>query len=472
LDDPDSQLAAKYFVQRREIAYVARAFHRDPPLHTWRVRFFKPLEREEMQVYVDPESGSIFRFYHILPEDQPGAELSPDAARELAAHSRGLPSPNGFDLVESKSEKRKARRDYTLVFEAPPGDARNLDEARFRIGVRVAGGRVASFSPFWKLPESFERARSQRYALWYVLRGLRLAVIVTLVLLGLWILVDRTRRRAFRWVHALRLAAPFGLVTLVGTSLAIPLQYSQYPTAYSLGVFEAITIVSLFTSALAWCLAFACGMALILASRPDAAAVFHSAARRLCAVDAIFAAGTAVMLGMALDRVQWLLIDRFHSAALLAASAHTAFATLSPAVFVIASTCQEALLWLALLVLIAYLAERLERWPGLAILGGLVAAAGFVPATVHTPGEFFLYYAIRLLYLAAAVLFVRYLVRENYLAYLLIAWALLLVTKSMELLSQPAVQLRLQAGILIALLLATVAWTLAPAWGSRRSLAK
>ena len=89
-----------------------------------------------------------------------------------------------------------------------------------------------------------------------------------------------------------------------------------------------------------------------------------------------------------------------------------------------------------------------------------------MPATVHTAGEFLLYYAIRLIYLAAAVLVVKYLVRRNYLAYLLIAWTLALLDKGGDLLAQPAAPLRLQGGILIALLVATLAWALAPVFSA------
>ena len=92
-----------------------------------------------------------------------------------------------------------------------------------------------------------------------------------------------------------------------------------------------------------------------------------------------------------------------------------------------------------------------------------------MPGTVHTAGEFLLYYGIRLIYLAAAVLFVKYIVRRNYLAYLLIAWTLALLDKGADLLSQPAAPLRLQGGILIALLLATLIWA-APVTSLRRRL--
>jgi len=461
-DDSDTRLTAKYFVQRRDIAYLAGAFHKQVPLHGWTVRFFKPLQREEMRVSADSENGRIFEFEHILPEDQPGADLSADAARELVLRASGLPSLAGFELKETTSEKKKARRDHTLVWEARPGDPRNLDEARFRVRVTVAGDRVAAFSSFWKLPETFERARSQRNALSYVLLVLRIAVSAGLLVLGIWLLIERTRQGTLRWGQALWVALPLGTITLAGMAMTFPLLFSQYPTTFSLESFEATLGVGLFIGALALFIAIACGVALILALEPDALAVFRRANRKVFGIDAIFSAGLAAVLVAALGRLRWLLIDSFHAQALLSADARTVFATISPAASGIASACQEALFWLALLAVVAYVVRYLERWPGAAVLAGLAAAAGLLPGAVHTAGEFSLYYGIRLIYLAAAVLFVKYLVRRNYLAYLLIAWTLALLDKGGDLLSQPATPLRMQGGILIALLVATLAWALAP----------
>lgn len=461
-DDSNIRLTAKYFLARRDIAYVTGAFRNQVPLHGWTVRYYKPLQREEMQISLDPESGRIFEFAHVLPEDQPGADLSPEAARDLVLHAAGLPSLGGFELKETSSEMQKARRDHTLVWEAQPGDPRNLDDARFRVRVTVAGGQLASFRPFWKVPETFERARSQRNALSYVLLVLRILVNAGLLVLGLWLLIDGTRRRALRWGRALWVALPPGLITLAGMAMTFPLLFSQYPTTFSLESFEATLGVGLFIGALALFIALACGAALILALRPDALSVLQSSSRRISAVPAVIATGLAAVLLVALGRLRWLLIDRFHPDALLSAGPQTSFATLWPAVSGLASACQETIFWLALLALLAYLVRYLNRWPAAAILAGIAAAAGLVPGTIHTPGEFFLYYGIQLMYLAAAVLFVKYIVRENYLAYLLIAWTLALADNGADLWAQPSAPLRLQGGILMAVLLATLVWAIAP----------
>ena len=470
-DDDDARLAGKYFVERRDVAYVAAAFRRELPLHSWTVRYFKPLEREEMQVSINPEDGRVFAFNHVLREDQPGADVPAEAARRIAADflaSRAIDLQK-LEAKETTSEKKKARRDHTLVWEAKPGDPRNLDEARFRVRVMVAGDRVVSLSTFWKIPETFERARSRRNALSNLLLVMRLVGYASLLVLGIWLLIERTREHRLGWRRALWTALPFGAVAIAGMALNFPLLLSQYPTTFPLESFEVIMIVGLAIGALALFVALACGAALILALRPGALAVFGPANRRLLGRDALFAAALAVAGVAALDRLRWLAIDRFHSCALLSAGASTAVATASPAVSGFAGAAQATLFWLALLVLVVHAVRLLRRWPGVPILAALVAAAALVPSTAHTAGEFFLYFGIGLVYLAAGVLFAACFARGNYLVYLLAAWTLALGEKAAALFGQPDLALKIQGVALVALLLASLLWAAAPALVRRRS---
>jgi hypothetical protein len=133
-----------------------------------------------------------------------------------------------------------------------------------------------------------------------------------------------------------------------------------------------------------------------------------------------------------------------------------------------AAASQEMLFWIALLVLAVHAVRSLQRWPGAAILAGLVAAAALVPSSAHTAGEFFLYYFVGLVYLAAGVLFVACFARDNYLAYLLTAWTLAVGSKAAALAGQPEFALRLQGIALAVLTLAALFWAAAPALARRR----
>lgn len=113
---------AKYFLERRTVGDASKLFDEYRPVRYWVTRYFRSLEKEEFYLGVHPETGRILGFTHTIPEDRAGADLSSDAARQLAAQfatAHGL-AVDGMDLKESQSEKRKARRDYTLVWRRAP----------------------------------------------------------------------------------------------------------------------------------------------------------------------------------------------------------------------------------------------------------------------------------------------------------------------------------------------------------------
>src|SRR5579871_1997273 len=146
----EDSLAGKYFLERGSISTASSLFERNRPLRHWVTRYFRSLDREELLVSVHPENGKVLGFAHTLPEDRPGDDLMPDAAREIAARFAGAQGADlgAMDLKESTSEKKKARRDYLLVWEARPGDPRNLGEARYRIEIGVAGDRASSWRSY------------------------------------------------------------------------------------------------------------------------------------------------------------------------------------------------------------------------------------------------------------------------------------------------------------------------------------
>jgi hypothetical protein len=170
----DDSLAAKYFLERRSLSAASKLFEQYRPVRFWATRYFKSLDKDEFLVTVNPETGKAMGFNHQIPDDRAGADLTPDAARDIAAAfatAQGLNVP-AMDLKESQTEKRKARRDYTLVWEARPGDARNVDEAHYRVEVAVDGDRVSALRAYWKIPEAFERIRDRQnfisIAVWIV----------------------------------------------------------------------------------------------------------------------------------------------------------------------------------------------------------------------------------------------------------------------------------------------------------------
>jgi len=453
----------KYFLERRSVAYVADAWQRYIPLHNWTVRYYRPLDKEEIRVAVDPESGAVAGFTHLLREDQAGADLGAEDARKIATEylaGRGI-DLSRLELKETTSERKKARRDHTLVWEAGAGDSRNVEEARYRIRVEVAGDQVAAMTPFWKLPEAYVRERSERNLLSNILLLLRIIFIAGAVTLSLWLIVQRTRHRELRWGNIIKIAAPVSVLGLLGAISEAPLFLRNYDTAMPLETFRAVMIAGIVIGALGLFLGLACAAGLLFAVRPDSLAALKPAHRRAVLVDSLIALAVAAGLAALISQCDWWLIDRFHAQAVLSAGSVDIFGILSPAVSAASGACEEALFELGLLALIGYAIGWLGRRPWQIAVVALAGIAAFVPSQVHTAGEFALHYATLLVAAGAVWLFVRGFAGGNVLAYLLAVLVLAFGRRALMLLEQPYNGLRLQGWAVVFLLVLILVWATA-----------
>ena len=154
-------LAVRYLLEHKSIKESDQIYRLATRLAVLEVRYFRPLEKDEHHVFLDPTTGQVFGYRVLLDDNAPGASLSPEQAQTLAAkyvEEQGY-HLSDFDLQNSEAEKRKAREDYTLVWQAKAGDPRNVADAHYRLEVEVAGDQVVGFARSFKLPEAWERAR-------------------------------------------------------------------------------------------------------------------------------------------------------------------------------------------------------------------------------------------------------------------------------------------------------------------------
>ena len=140
-------LALRYLLEHKSIKESDQIYRLATLLAVFEVRYFRPLEKEEHLVFLDPATGQVFGYRRLLDDDAPGASLSPEQAQKLAAnyveeHGYHL---SDFDLQSSEAEKRKAREDYTLGLAGEsrrcPQCGRSILSSRGRRG-RRPGGRI------------------------------------------------------------------------------------------------------------------------------------------------------------------------------------------------------------------------------------------------------------------------------------------------------------------------------------------
>ena len=462
-------LAGKYFLEREPVDAAARRFENNRPVQHWLTRYFKSLDQEEITVSVHPETGKVLGFGHTVPEARPGPDIAPERARETAA---AFAASQGWDvgameLKESSTEKKKLRRDHTLVWEARAGDPRNvprnLDGARYRVHVLVTGDRASSLRAYWKLPEAWTRARERQNALSILVLALRIVVMAGAIVFAMWMLIRATRERLVRWRAAIRLAVPVTLLFAIAPLLSMELLLKGYNTAIPLETYQAMTYVFLGMSVVFGFLLLTGAAALLTTFYPEGIAALRPGNRRIMGPDAVMAVLAAVGFGLLAVRLQALLADRFHAQALFAIGSPDLIVSAAPALAAVAAAARSLLMNAALLALIGLFVYQVKkRW----LLWAAAAAALFVnlPTEIRTPGEFLLQYGAALLPASCALAFCLLFGRRNYLAYALVLWMMALRGPLTLLLGSQSPALQTQGWIVAAVLAATMVWAVAPAF--------
>lgn len=241
------------FLQRTLGLDTASAWARDQvPIWSWRVRWFKPQEKEEWQVRVGVD-GAVVGFAHVVEESAPGAALTQDSALAVAEallRAQGW-DPDSLDRVESSSERRDQRTDHhftwekrgTQVFWAQPDGAGG--SGAVRLAVDVQGDRVGAYRRFLKVPEAFERQLSQTMSLGQLLAVASLGLTAVLLLIALGVSIVRQRHGDTRWAPALRLAVLVAALFLVQGLTLYPRVKFAYPSELQWGAYVGILIVGL-----------------------------------------------------------------------------------------------------------------------------------------------------------------------------------------------------------------------------------
>ncbi len=468
----DDAAAAKYFLQRLPVRDASALFERYRPVHFWASRYFKSLDKEEILVSIHPETGKVMGFQHTLAEDTPGADLSDDDARQVGA---AFAQSQGFDLSsmelkESRSEKKKARRDHTMVWEARPGDPRNAGDTRFRVEVEVAGDRVSALRSFWKLPEAFARARTQQNIFSITTLAMNIGVIAGTIVCAIGFLIHSIRAGTVRWKSVIRAAIPLALLSAVDPALSFRQMLQGYPTAIPLETFEALMYIIVAMSVIFGFLIVGGALALETSSYPDVTRLLQAGYRRVWRSHTLTALLAAIGLGMLVRFMQGWMWDRFHANALVSAANPALLVSAAPAIAAMASGIRTVVIYGALAATAGLIVQHLRKqW--IIVPLALATAFVFVPSGVRTAGEFALYYSMGAIAVSALAAFSFGFARRNLLAYAIVFWILALRGPMSQLLGNPNPSYVQNGWILAAVAILTTLWAVLPL-GSGNDTAK
>jgi membrane protease YdiL (CAAX protease family) len=445
------------------------------PVQVWRLRYFKPLQVEELRVHVDATSGRITGFTHSIAEKDSLPSATPSRAESLAVGlltSAGV-STDGLERKEAADKPREKRMDRHFAWERPDGDPRNVAESRVRIEADVTGDRASGFLTMLHLPEAYERARERHTALWGIALGL--VIIGAAGLIGLAI---RDASRAHMsgdipWKKLLRVGLIGSVLALAATLNTWPRFVSMYVTTMPWSSYIVFYAVSLVVSLIVYFVFGWAGVAVARGLHPSMAGLSDPRTLRRMLPGAAVALLTAPMWGRILSLVQRILLGHFPASAGPAdLSAGTRLEMAIPGLAAAIGSIVGAFFIAWGLAIVAKLLSSSE-WPGrrLRILIPCLLAIGFALLPARAPGEAIL--GLFWIAVIAAVVWglIRFVARGNPLAVVAGAYGFCFYRSVASLITEPSPWVRGQGILAGVLLLIPIAWVVIVA-GRGRSQAR
>ncbi|MCK4420586.1 CPBP family intramembrane metalloprotease, partial [candidate division WOR-3 bacterium] len=217
------------YVFRNEGIKGLRKYLDSKPSVLWETRFFIPLEKEEFLVKLNPATGEIYSYTHILPEESEGRKLSEEDALKIALsylEKKGI-KESEIEILKKDKEEKENRTDYIFQFETNE----KLGNLSKRIELKVHGDEPGDFKYYYRIPEDWERDYQKRTALDSVkvfLFGILVTIAAVLVVISF---VKLLRNRSSDFRRPLVIAGLVAFVSLIGILNSFHLEFIDYQTS-------------------------------------------------------------------------------------------------------------------------------------------------------------------------------------------------------------------------------------------------
>jgi len=470
--DKFNPLVAKYVLENADMNRLNKWYTSEQKVNRWAVRYFKPLQKKEYLVHIDPETLNMLAFLRIVDDDSAGVELPPDSAEILAtkfARSQGI-DVEKLVLKEASSEKKKNRLDYTFVWESGENDSLSVADMKFRAIVALQGDIVSKFTTTPKLPEKWRRDRSKRSLLNTLHLALRLLVMLLLTIFAILSFIRMTKVGTIMWKTSVKIAAIVALLFMLDGFSQMNLALRNYTTATALNLFHISTLISILVSGLAMFVGLVICLSMISAIYPGSLHIFKPEHKKSYARDAVFTGIIVVVSGLGLSQLFRILTERFSASALIANIPIPSFID-SPAPLY--SNCIYTLYFSLFATLIAgviiFILKDTLKKPAWMILFGLFVIIALVPLSVRSLDEAALATGKMFIYLLWFIIIIKYIARNNYIAYLFTFLLLTGLNSAYLLIKQGNNLLSVQGAVFLLLILLFSAWLLLPVKQSPRT---
>jgi membrane protease YdiL (CAAX protease family) len=467
-----SSLTSKYVLENADIERLNKLYSEESKGSRWGVRFYKPLQKEEFSVFVNPRDLSIVSFARTLEEDAEGANIHQDSALVIASDFAAKQNIDIQNMVlkDASSNKRDNRTDHTFVWEAGENDERNINELKYRLSVSILGDHISTFTVNPKLPEAWQREKSKQTMAKTALLILRILIIGAFFVFAIIRFVKEAKLGHIFWKKPMLWAGGVSLLNLAVNLINLSLTKRYYMTSIEPGLFTISTLISVVLSSLLVFGFVYLSLCFLTALYPNVLNTFSKGFRRSFARDAILIVLFNIAAMAGINQLLALLQSKF--------SKHLLVGSLSlpeninaklPFLSVVDSSIVATFLIFAISGIVIFIFKDLIKKPAFIILAGVVALVAFLPLNVSTFGEAFISASqllIPALWFMALVLFFM---RNNYLAYFLLPLASVLSYNVVSLLKQQNSFFTLNGIILIAILALLTLWLLLPVMKKKHS---
>lgn len=232
------------------------------PIWRWWCRYFRPKEKEEFQIYVNP-SGKVIMFNHVIEEDKAGATISQEEAEKLA--SKFLTKVVGIDLslyerVEASTEKLTNRTDHYFEWKLKGFEISWKEEGpesgkgTNRVSVSVQGNRIGSFYRYFKIPEAFKRDYVRTMSEGTLLGSVSFVLMILIVIASLIVFIIKYKQNDIRLRFPLCVSLLIGALGLIDSINSFPLYKAGYSTATDYNVYFGTLMTEVMLFAISSCI--------------------------------------------------------------------------------------------------------------------------------------------------------------------------------------------------------------------------
>jgi membrane protease YdiL (CAAX protease family) len=445
-------IAATYLVQHGvDVEQLILIFRDNIEAGTWMVRFFTPMQKEEIFVEVDPRRGNVVGYHKYQDEAKPGPSLTEAQAVAIAraAFRRYGVHEETFELKEALTFAQPKRRDWLLHFQERVPLAPN---AYRRVTVRVAGAEVTQLNKTIKIPESVYREASTQTLLNVILLILKIVGSVALLAIVIAGIVIASRRHGLPWRRAARWTLVLAIIPIAAMAARYESSLFTYSTSVAWETFRVSQLTGFIAQAGVRIGLIFLALAGLEAAVPYALSLVTREGRARFGKAAVLAALTAISILVIADVAAVFIAHKVPSAAVVEISAPDEVTEALPALIETGIAIAAAIVFSGA---VALMFVTLQRYAGLILIATIFCATVDPSATLEqTP-----LMLVRALLMAVLVwIIARYVLGKNPLAWPLFVF-LILVLKTISILMQHMrFDLRANAIAMMIFVVIAIAW--------------